>query len=465
MFKLLVTIFLGPLGIHKFMEKKYGLGILYFFTFGLFGIGWLIDIFLAAKAFLVGTIPRKQDCISATETYYKSEEIQAPERPRNILKKTEKILKNESPAQTVVFFDFETTSLSVKTTEIIEIAALKVSNGKVIQEFNTFVKPQYKMDPRALEVNGITAELLRDAPDAKAVLKKFIDFIGTSTLIGHNIASFDMPIFFRYSKQFFDYTPGNPYIDTLSLAQNRLPELPNHRLSTIASYFAIDTTNAHRALADCYITKKVYDELIKLPIPIANKPKQPHQFRTIHNDETKALQELQAFLLGVIADNKLTEAEIFSLKNWLDRHASLAGNYPFDKVFSTIEAALADGILTQSELKEMLDLFKKISSPLDAIAAPAENLDFKDKIVCLSGNFKTGEKSYVESLISKAGGICKSSVTQKTNYVIVGSKGSADWSCGNYGAKIKRVFELQDQGKDIQILKEDDLIGFFKSLK
>ena len=47
MTNLLITIFLGPLGIHKFMQKKYGLGILYLFTFGLFGIGWIVDIIIA----------------------------------------------------------------------------------------------------------------------------------------------------------------------------------------------------------------------------------------------------------------------------------------------------------------------------------------------------------------------------------------------------------------------------------
>lgn len=49
MANLLIIIFLGPLGIHKFMQKKIGMGILYFFTFGLFGIGWIYDIVIACK--------------------------------------------------------------------------------------------------------------------------------------------------------------------------------------------------------------------------------------------------------------------------------------------------------------------------------------------------------------------------------------------------------------------------------
>ena len=48
MVNLIVTIFLGPLGVHKFMQKKNGLGFLYLFSFGLFGIGWIIDIILIA---------------------------------------------------------------------------------------------------------------------------------------------------------------------------------------------------------------------------------------------------------------------------------------------------------------------------------------------------------------------------------------------------------------------------------
>lgn len=52
MIKLLVTLFLGPFGIHKFMEKKMGIGIVYLFTFGIFGIGWIMDILKEAKALM-----------------------------------------------------------------------------------------------------------------------------------------------------------------------------------------------------------------------------------------------------------------------------------------------------------------------------------------------------------------------------------------------------------------------------
>ena len=365
----------------------------------------------------------------------------------------------------LVFFDLETSCLNSKCAEIIEIAAVKVSNTGTIEEFSTLVKPKHEIEPQASEINRITIDMVQNAPDIKSVLKQFIKFIGNGTLIGHNISTFDIPILNRCSSETLGCIPSNDYIDTLKMSKERLYGIPNYKLSTIASYFAIDSSGAHRALADCYMNKRIYDELIKLPVITDKDLNKKRKFKTMYTDETNALQQLQGFLLGVIADNQLTDDEIYALKTWIDKHSSLAGNYPFDKVFATIEAVLEDGVISQLELQEMLDLFKNLSSPVDNHSINLKCIDFKDKLICLSGDFDTGTKSYVESLIINAGGLCKSSVTLKTNYVIVGSKGSADWSCGNYGTKIKRALELQEQGYDIQIIKEDELKDFFKKAR
>lgn len=79
MFNFLITLFFGWLGIHKFMQKKPVIGILYFFTFGLFGIGWIIDIIKAGKDLLLdkGISFSKKEPISldVAGTYYKQDSI------------------------------------------------------------------------------------------------------------------------------------------------------------------------------------------------------------------------------------------------------------------------------------------------------------------------------------------------------------------------------------------------------
>jgi hypothetical protein len=72
--KLLITLFLGWAGIHKFIEKKTVLGVVYFFTFGLFGIGWLIDVILAAKH-LNNSQPQAKECILVVGEYYRHNDI------------------------------------------------------------------------------------------------------------------------------------------------------------------------------------------------------------------------------------------------------------------------------------------------------------------------------------------------------------------------------------------------------
>ena len=366
---------------------------------------------------------------------------------------------------TYTIFDLETSGLNSRTAEIIEISALKVENHAIVSEFTSLIKPDHSIDPASTAINGITDEMVAEAPTLQEVLLQFIEFIESDVLLGYNIASFDLPILRRYFLDLLNIDLQNEYLDVLYMARERLSFLPNCKLSTVASYLCINTTGAHRALTDCYITKSCYEQLLDIP-PRMSSPKKrgpsKHHANASFTDQTRALQTLQGFLLGVIADDILTESEVFSLKRWLDANSSLAGQYPFDRVFSIIEKALDDGILEQCELDEMLVMFKKFTSPTEECACTENNLTFVDKIICLTGDFNFGSREKVEYLVKQAGGLCKSAVSGKTNYVIVGGLGSADWSCGSYGSKIKKAIELREKGKNIQIIKEDN---FIKALK
>ena len=119
-----------------------------------------------------------------------------------------------------VIFDFETTGLSpFDGDRIIEMSAVRVVNHKVVKEFATLVNPEQPISPDATAVNGITDDMVKDAPKMKEALTEFIDFIGDDILVGHNIKSFD-------------------------------------------KHFGISIEGAHRALADCLMNQKVY-ELLK----------------------------------------------------------------------------------------------------------------------------------------------------------------------------------------------------------
>lgn len=365
-----------------------------------------------------------------------------------------------------IIFDLETTSINSKYTEIIEIAAIKIVGSSIVDEFNTLVKPSNTIDASATAVNGITNNMVSNAPYITDVFPDFLDFIGTDLLVGYNIASFDLPILRRIASNTFGKELQNKYIDILYLARERLSFLPNCKLTTIATYFGISIDNAHRALADCYISKNCYEKILELsPCKSITKKKKPRIYKTSFTEQTKALQTLQVSLLGVIADNVLSEAEVYALKNWLDANSNLSGQYPFDRVFAVIENSLEDGILEQHELDEMLSLFKKFTDPANEYSRSVDDLSFESKSICITGNFNYGSRKDVEELIIRAKGICKKSVSRNTDYVIVGSMGSADWTCGNYGTKIKRALELQNQGFSLQIIKEETFIDALKKME
>ena len=162
-----------------------------------------------------------------------------------------------------VLFDLETTGLSSDTDAIVEISALRVIGGKVAEEFSTLVNPGMHIPYYASSVNGITDDMVKDAPDIETALKAFIAFVGNSILVGHNIRNFDMRFIQRDAVRFFDKPLTNEYVDTLAVARRYLPELSSRSLEALAYHYGVSYEGAHRALADCHINKKVYDCLIK----------------------------------------------------------------------------------------------------------------------------------------------------------------------------------------------------------
>lgn len=160
-----------------------------------------------------------------------------------------------------VVFDLETTGISSKYDEVIEISAVKVKSGKVTGEFSTLVNPGRRIPPGASRVNGITDEMVAGAPGFSDVLGDFFQFAGDMVLVGHNISSFDMKFLYRDAQKYFQKVPDNDYTDTLILARKALPQLSHHRLVDLAEHYGFSAEGAHRALNDCRMNQKVYERL------------------------------------------------------------------------------------------------------------------------------------------------------------------------------------------------------------
>ena len=148
----------------------------------------------------------------------------------------------------IVCVDLETTGLDKRRDKIIEIGAVILKNGEIISEFDTFVDPERILDPQITALTSITNEMLEGAPSQKEALKMFLDYAGDRPMAAHN-AEFDMG-FLRNGCQKFGIPFQNPYIDSLILAQNLLPELKKFKLDVVAEYLHLPEFHHHRADAD-----------------------------------------------------------------------------------------------------------------------------------------------------------------------------------------------------------------------
>lgn len=186
---------------------------------------------------------------NSNATYYKRDTSSR----KNNYYYTDRNLKN------YIVIDTETTGLSHYSNEIIEIAALRIENGKIIDQFQTLVKPHNIISPSITRITGITNEMVKNSPDILDVLPDFFKFIGDSPLVGHNI-TFDL----RFLNSYLDENLTNLLADTMLIARKKLPNLDNHKLETIVRHLNITDHQDHRALSDCNITNNVYELLAKL---------------------------------------------------------------------------------------------------------------------------------------------------------------------------------------------------------
>ncbi len=159
-----------------------------------------------------------------------------------------------------VVFDFETTGLESNKDEIIEIGAVKISKGKIVSTFSTFIKPSVAIPQEITDLTGITEEMVAKAPAINYVLPDFYKYCYGCGLVAHNIA-FDFGFLSSIAKKMM-YNFDNPQYDTMVLARQKLKGLKNFKLGTVCDFLGVSLIGAHRAVNDCVATAKVFLKLI-----------------------------------------------------------------------------------------------------------------------------------------------------------------------------------------------------------
>lgn len=163
---------------------------------------------------------------------------------------------------TYVVFDVETTGLSTAYDTIIELAAVRIQGGHVVDKYESFANPHHALSATTIELTGITDDMVRNAPEVEQVIKEFHAFIGDAIVVAHN-ASFDMGFLYTGYRKFGLEGVVHPVIDTLELARLLYPTMKNHRLNTLCKKFGIELTQHHRAIYDTEATGYLLLHLLK----------------------------------------------------------------------------------------------------------------------------------------------------------------------------------------------------------
>lgn len=163
---------------------------------------------------------------------------------------------------TYVVFDVETTGLSAIYDSIIELAAVKMYKGNVIEEFQEFIDPGVELSSFTTQLTGITTEMVRGSKSEKQVLSEFQKFTEGTVLVAHN-AQFDMGFINKgYEKNDLPLST-HPVIDTLELSRFLYPQFKSFGLSVLAKRFDVVLEQHHRAIYDAETTGHLLEIFLK----------------------------------------------------------------------------------------------------------------------------------------------------------------------------------------------------------
>ena len=178
------------------------------------------------------------------------------------LKDLVKNSRNQSLDSEYVVFDIETTGLSKKHNKIIEIGAVKVKDGEVVDTFSEFINPGVPIPYQIEQLTSINDDMVKDAPMFDVIVPRFVEFCGDDIVVAHN-ASFDTG-FVRMNVEELGLKFDNTVLDTMTLSHILLPELGKFTLDRVCKELKVVNAHHHRAIDDAEATAKVFFKLLDM---------------------------------------------------------------------------------------------------------------------------------------------------------------------------------------------------------
>lgn len=337
------------------------------------------------------------DCSNSSVGQYEQQNVQ----------KNNKTKSNNSVNNSLIFpneyivLDVETTGLKPEYDYIIELSAIKISNGVLMQKFTSLIRPDiplfddeddnhFFVDDFITDLTGITNDMLLNAPLMRNKIDDFLKFIGDDIIVGHNI-NFDLNFIYNDLRRFRKKYLTNESRDLMNVCKELFPDFRSYKLQAVAEELNIKVDTAHRALADCITTYRCFEKCREYTI-------QNH----IDLDHIKNSPRKETYKIAP------------------DSHCNFKEIKPQTQTFDT-------------------------SNP------------FYGKVCVFSGVLEKLTRAEAAQLIVNAGGVCRTNVSSKTNFLILGSNENCTSIKDINGKSTKQIKaeELMLKGQDIQIMPED----------
>jgi ATP-dependent DNA helicase UvrD/PcrA len=254
-----------------------------------------------------------------------------------------------------VVFDTETTDKDIDACEVVELAAVRVRDGHVVDQFRTLIRCSRPISPGAVAVHGYTDADLVGQPDLADIWPRFRSFVGNSVLVAHNGYRFDVPVLERLTEAWGGLRDLSLF-DSLPLAR-QLHGSGGLRLEDLATRFGVPAGRSHHALDDCRCLAAIVERLLDEHL---------RQGRMVtcagllgHVALGAALEDPTA---RSVEDQALVESGTWRL---FGRHSDLLEAYASEATAERIACPVREGIIERLGGKKMFDRVRRETSPQD----------------------------------------------------------------------------------------------------
>lgn len=184
------------------------------------------------------------------------------------------------------------------------------------------------------------------------------------------------------------------------------------------------------------------------------------------------IEELVGFLTGTASDGVLNDQEITAMSAWLEHNESVKEVWPASVIVMRLALILEDGIITDEERSDLLATVRQVTgtdtdeaglsfeASTEVWEDSVESLDLAGSVFCLTGDFVSGDRDSVDTMLRCLGAETNSSVNKSVDYLVIGTLASRDWLYTSHGRKIEKALLLKREGSAIKIITERTLLRY-----